>query len=311
MKPSRRLFYVSLLCCAVAAAGAKADSVKLTAPALGFPDADINKGSTVDPDVPGALFTSPTTGEGSVLNIQRSGLAGPGTGADPLFVTLTAATRMDTVFGLPPAPNDFKAGVLFISKENSALPDGSMEGLGVRAFEVDPTTGLRTMSGGMAMLNIEGSRHVSGGTGPDTYNPASPNGAPHTDEGVLFNYAFPVIGSTIEVLLSDFDPAEIIDLHIERAGDTSIDLAFLGTSDAAMTNLGGSVWNLSFSAGSIGLTAADQVTSFFLSANDDDPANPTGTAEHFYITGMTAVPEPGTLGLMLIGALALLKRRHA
>ena len=39
------------------------------------PAAKVNGGRTVDPDVPGALVTSPVTGEGSFLMIQTDGTA--------------------------------------------------------------------------------------------------------------------------------------------------------------------------------------------------------------------------------------------
>jgi hypothetical protein len=86
-------------------------SVKLTADTLGLGSSDINRGGTVDPDMPG-FITSPTTGEGSILTIQTDGLADPGTVANPLFVTVTARTRLDTVNYplLGGDPRDYQAG---------------------------------------------------------------------------------------------------------------------------------------------------------------------------------------------------------
>jgi len=287
-------------------------SIKLTADGLGLGSADINKGGQVDLayDIPGTFWTG-DTGVGSILNIQRSGNAGPGTASDPLFVTLTARTHLDTLNALPATPHDYLAGVLYISKENTHTPDGKDEGIGVRAFKVDQY-GLRTFNQGAAQL--EGSKDVSGGTGPDTFISGDPNGAPHVDEGVRFDYAVPVIGQTIEIMLSKFTSTEIVDLHIERTVGDSIDLAFLQTSDTDLfEQIGGDgdkLWKLKLSAASIGLGADDMVTSFFIRANDDDPFASSDTAEHFLISGATAeIPEPATLWCLLIGGATALRRR--
>jgi len=293
-------------------------SIKLTSDALGLGSSDINKGKeTVDPDMPGKLITSPTTGEGSILTIQKSGLAGSGTGSDPLWVTVTAKTHLDTVnyplFGGD--PRDYQAGVIYISKESSDLPDGKKEGLGVRAFKVD-SAGMRTYKGGLAeLIEVEGSKPVSGGTGPDTFDPPNRNGAPHVDEAVIFDFnpQFYVDALSVEVLLSEFDLTDIVDLHIELTSGPALDFYFLQTTDTNIFEQVGvdkdKLWKLKFS-GLGGLGAGDFVDYFAISANDDNPQNPSGTAEHFLITGMTAVPEPATLALLGLGALILRRRRR-
>ncbi len=260
-------------------------SVKLTTNALGLGGMPLNAGSTVGPDLPG-FVTSPTVGEGSVLSIQKSGVAGVGSVSDPLFVTITGRSHLDTLTGVP-SPSDYFGSAIYIDSEDTALPDGSKEGIGVRAFHVN-AAGLRTFTGGLA--RVEGSKHVSGGTGPTTFDPGSPNGSPHVDEDVLFTFDAGVAanGQSIEVLLSDYDADDIIDLHIERQAGSPIDLSFLQTSDTALfQQLGTNLWKVRFSAPSLGLTATDVVTSFRIRANEDNPSYPSGTAEHFFIAGMT------------------------
>ena len=87
-----RLFSLVAPCAAalILASGASATmhvSVKLTTNALGLGNTDWNAGSTVNPDVAGKIYTSPTAGEGSFLKIQYSGVAGSGTASDHLLVT--------------------------------------------------------------------------------------------------------------------------------------------------------------------------------------------------------------------------------
>ena len=115
--------FISFTNVSLVVAGFQPLGIKLTAQGLGLGSSDINRHGTVDPDMPG-LYTSPTTGQGSVLTIQTDGLAGPGTAANPLLVTVTAGTHLDTVFDLPPWPHDYHAGILFISDEEDDLPDG-------------------------------------------------------------------------------------------------------------------------------------------------------------------------------------------
>jgi len=287
-------------------------SIKLTAEGLGLGNSDLNSDKTVDPDLPG-FFTSPTVDEGSVLYVQTDGLAGPGTVANPRLVTITARTRLDTLSGMP-SPSDYQAGVIFISKEDNDLPDGTKEGLGVRAFKVIDATGLREIDSGSGLAKIEGSKHVSGGTGNDTYNSGSPNGAPHVDEAVnfKFNPLFYANAQSVEVLLSEFDSTDIIDLHIDLTSGP-IYLPSLGTSDTNIfEQVGSKLYKLKFS-GISGLLPTDLIDNFTICAIDDDPLNPTGTAEHFWITGISAnvIPEPATVALLALGGLVLLRKRTA
>jgi len=264
------------------------------------------------------FITSPTTGEGSILTIQTDGLAGPGTMANPLFVTLTATTHLDVMTNLPSSPHDYQAGIIFISEEKSDLPDGKKEGLGVRAFKIDGPTGRRELDPHtlLPLLSIEGSKHVSGGTDNEPYDPSSPNGAPHVDEAVKFDFnkaLFNVNAQSVEVLLSEFDPTDIIDLHIVLTSGSTLDFNFMQTTSTSIFEqvdpTYDKLWKLKF-FGLSGLGAGDFVDYFTISGNDDDPQNPTGTAEHFWITGFTAVPEPATVSLLGLGSLALIRRRR-
>ncbi|GAF84196.1 unnamed protein product, partial [marine sediment metagenome] len=304
--------------------------IKLTSEALGLGNSDINKGKTVAPDVPG-FITSPTAGQGSILTVQSDGKAGIGTTV-PVLVTITAQTRLDTLFGLP-SSHDYHAGVLFISKEKKDLPDGKKEGLGVRAFKVDETTGLRELDSQKkhkkkgkkepdksGLAKIEGSKHVSGGTSDDTYDWRKPNGAPHVDEAVLFDFnpQFYADALSVEVLLSEFDPTDIVDLHIELTSGSTFDFGFLQTTDTSLFEQVGAdkdkLWKLKFS-GIDQLQTGDLIQNFTIFAVDDDPLNPRGTAEHFWVTGMTVdaelIPEPATVLLLGFGSLALLRKRRA
>lgn len=286
-------------------------SIKLTAEALGLGSDNINDGGVVDPDMAGRLITSSVTGEGSILYIQTDGLAGSGTALNPLLVAVTAKTRTDVVNGLP-AMHDYHAGVLYITKESDKTPDGKDEGVGVRAFKVDGPTALREIDPdtGLALLTIEGSKEVSGGTADPDYDPLNPNGAPHVDELVNFDFGPTLVpyATSVEVTLSKFKAEEIVDLHIELTSGAILDFAYLQTSDTSLFELvGDEVWKFKF-AGVPGLAPTDLVDSFWISANDNHNGS---TTEHFLVTGFTAdvVPEPATIGLMCLGALVLLRMR--
>jgi hypothetical protein len=293
---------------------ASAINIILEAGALGFANSAINDGSTVDPDIAGKLVTSPTVGQGSVLTVQTDGKAGPGTVANPLLVTITANTHLDT-----PLNGDYQSGVIYMTSSANPL-NPTDRGLGVRAFTVNTTTGMRLATGA-----IEGSKEVSGGT--DT-SATDHNGAPHVDELVDFNFAQAVLGQSIVVTLTKFDglgtsggglngSQDIFDIVVHRSGGADIVLnsvtssSFTGlVTPTAYTD----VWNINFSH-LPGLLATDIVTEFTIRANDDNPSNPAGTAEHFLIDGLvvnTSVPDAGsTLGLMGIGLamLAAAKRK--
>ncbi|MGQ0627453.1 MAG: hypothetical protein ACT4PL_05050 [Phycisphaerales bacterium] len=296
-------------------------SVKLTTNALGLGTADLNDGNTAIADIPGKFITSATTGEGSRLFIQRSGVAGSGTGLDPHMVTITSRTHLDTLTNLP-AQHDYQAGVIYLSNENTSLPDGRDEGLGVRAFTVG-TNGLRTFSGGRAV--IEGSKEVSGGTGPSAYLPAD-NGPPHVDEDVTFTFAAGqrAVGPSVSFTLSKFETGDRIWLTVEwfdnlnGPGESPGEVGhvfehmFMGTSHPGWSTRGSNVWDVNL--GGLGFLPnhPTAIKSFTIRAVDDDPANPRTTAEHFLITGFTAsVPAPGptVLAAMAAGLIARRRRR--
>jgi len=228
-----------------------------------------------------------------------------------------------------PASHDYQAGVIYLTSENNHDPDGKTEGLGVRAFGVN-TSSLRAY-GSNGRAKIEGSRHVSGGTGPNTFFVCDPNGPPHVNEIAYFNFNpghSGLAAESVRVLLSDFDydaakahKQDKIDLHIELRSGGTVDRLFVGPSndveglfeDAGTDPGKDKLWMLNFSA--LGeLLPGDVIASFSISAVDDYPTGPTNTAEHFFITGFTAteMPEPATVSLIAVGLVAMVfgrKRR--
>lgn len=297
------------------AADASTVSIKLTTNALGLGTSEINNGRDPVPVTEDKVgfYTSDTIGEGSVLQIQLNEKAGPGI-ISPLLVTVTAREHLDITSSFFTSPNDYHAGIIYISSDGNAAD----EGLGVRAFRVDGTTGERVFDtpksqGGTGRALIEGSKHVSGGTDNKTEHVTGtePNRPPHVDENVTFNFdpAFNVLASSVEVLLSKFESTDIIDLYIDLVFGTDINLSFLGTGAGSDTfeELEDKLWKLKFN-GLAGLSG-DLVNSFTIRANDDDPENPTGTAEHFFISGLTVeaspVPIPGAIWLLGSGLIGL------
>lgn len=291
----------------------------------------VNDGGTLDTPIAGKLELGGPVGSGlgTVLYVQTNGLAGLGTVAAPLFVTLTARSHLDN-----PNSNisDFQAGNFYITASDGTVKDN---GLGVRPFTVD-NSGNREAGNNPA---IEGSKEVSGGTDPLSFAQrlaaGKVDGAPHVDERVLFTFAKPVLGSSINVVLTKFDATgtngglnnseDVFDLIISRM--SLPDLTFdnvrrsVPPGSAMMTYIGAEadqVVNLNF-AGLLayGLGVTDVVTSFSIRANDDNPSSPQGTAEHFLIDGLTAtlpppsVPDGGSTIALLGLALVLLPAAKA
>jgi len=281
-------------------------SVKLTTEGLGLGNTNLNREKTVDPDKDG-FKTSLVTGEGSILWIQEDGMAGLGT-SSPLLVEVTAETRLDFSSA---GPNDAQAGVIFIADESSKTPDGVKEGLGVRAFTVDEngdrvidTDGIIKHGETIPPTNrakIEGSKHVSGGTGPTVFDANNPNGSPHVDEKVNFDFKRSVAADSFELLLSDIKPDAKnggieVDLHIELVSGTIIETIrsadgvpfFLPAGATAEDRLVG----INFGMIS-GIGPNDILRSFYIRALHPTQVDPLKeTAEHFFITGFNW--EPGT-----------------
>jgi len=285
---------------------ASAVSIRLESGALGLAsNVYINwekDGNPADPNQPGKLSIDGAIGSGvgSSLWVQTNGLAGQGTLLNPLFVTITAKSHLDNT-GV--VPLDYTAGILCLTSGTGGNPTDL--GLGVRAFTVD-SNGNRQLNAATQTYLIEGSKEVSGGTDPCTWNANKP---PHVDEIVNFNFAKNVLGTSIVVTLTKFDGTgtgttglngseDIVDIVINRVSGAQIDLKSLRKS--ANPNLFtavqsyNDVYNLNFSA-IPGLLATDIVTSFGIRANDDNPSSPQGTAEHFLINGLTATIAPATV----------------
>ena len=300
-------------------------TVKFTADALGLGSSDINEGSTVEANIAGKLITSSTTGMGSSLYVQRSGIAGLGTNSDPLMLRVTCRTRLDAVSGFPGSnddddddddlvststPRDYQAGVLYVSKENSSTV-GKDEGLGVRAFETN-SSGIRKTSGGVA--RITGNKEMSGGTGSTVFDP-TPNDEPGDEEILVeFNPASStpgMLGDSMTVTLSKFKSGNLLELTINLQGGAVLHFASLGTSSGAFTSLGSDVQRLAFSS-LAGLSSSAIVSSFAIRAIEDNPSNPSVHAEGLLLQGIsgTLVPAPGAMALLGIAGIVAGRRRR-
>ncbi len=300
-------------------------TVKFTADALGLGTSDINEGSTVEANIAGKLITSSTTGMGSSLYVQRSGIAGLGTNSDPLMLRVTCRTRLDAVSGFPGSnddddddddlvststPRDYQAGVLYVSKENSSTV-GKDEGLGVRAFETN-SSGIRKTSGGVA--RITGNKEMSGGTGSTVFDP-TPNDEPGDEEILVeFNPASStpgMLGDSMTVTLSKFKSGNLLELTINLQGGAVLHFASLGTSSGAFTSLGSDVQRLAFSS-LAGLSSSAIVNSFAIRAIEDNPSNPSVHAEGLLLQGIsgTLVPAPGAMALLGIAGIVAGRRRR-
>jgi len=150
-------------------------SINFNSTALGLGAGPINDGgdgsAVVDADVPGLVTGAVGSGIGSVLSVQESGVAGPGSVLDPLILTVTAKSHLDTLI---PSWPDWNAGVLYITEETERDKN---EGLGVRAFTVDPATGQRVLEPSTGRARIEGSKEISGGTETFDIPPSMPEPA--------------------------------------------------------------------------------------------------------------------------------------
>jgi hypothetical protein len=299
-------------------------TVKFTADALGLGSSDINEGSTVEANITGKLITSSTTGMGSSLFVQRSGLAGSGTASDPLMLRVTCRTRLDAVSGFPGSndddddddlastgtPRDYQAGVLYVAKENSSTV-GKDEGLGVRAFETN-SSGIRKTSSGVA--KITGNKEMSGGTGRTVFDP-TPNDEPGDEEILVeFNAASSLpgmLGDSMTVTLSKFKSGNLLELTINLHGGGMLYFASIGTSSGAFTSLGSDVQRLAFSS-LAGLSSSDIVSSFAIRAIEDNPSDPSISAEGLLLQGIsgTLVPAPGAIALLGVAGIIAGRRRR-
>ncbi len=297
-------------------------TVKFTADALGLGSSEINEGSTVEANIAGKLITSSTTGMGSSLYVQRSGIAGSGTASDPLMLRVTCRTRLDAISGFPgnnddddrsPASNsanDYQAGILYVAKENSSTV-GKDEGLGVRAFATN-TSGVRTTSGGAA--KITGNKEMSGGTGSTVFDP-TPSDEPGDEEILVeFNGASStpgMLGDSMTVTLSKFKSGNLLELTINLQGGGVLHFASLGTSSGAFTSLGSDVQRLAFSS-LAGLSSSAIVSSFAIRAIEDNASHPSVNAEGLLLQGIsgTLVPAPGAIALLGLAGIVAGRRRR-
>lgn len=289
---------------------------------------DGKDGSAWTVDIAGKLETSSITGQGSSLWIQQSGTAGLGTALDPLLVTLTSRTHLDTPWDPTAGAVDWQAGVLFISKENDKTPDGLDEGLGVRAFTIDPITGLRVIDNTKGLARIEGSKEVSGGDESNSdlilKDGGIKNGPPHVNEDVKFDFdsQISVAADSIGVILTKIKagynnaPLDLgLDITVTLTDGTEKYKSFgnLNGLSGFETVLDGN--GLRVNIGEIDFGTDDfllgtLIDSFVIGAREDaiDPSKDTD--EHFLINGFyyestPNVPVPGAFLLGGIGAVCV------
>ncbi len=171
------LMSLALSLCLNSMASATPVFIELTTNALGLGSTDINHAgndSPIEADRPGQLVTSTAANVGSILHVQTDNLAGQGTSADPLLVSITARSHLSVQNNLP-AGYDLHAGAITITNDDGDIKD---QGLGVRAFGIDtggtaatnPDFGKRYVNPAFVAINangyqMEGSKEISGGVG--------------------------------------------------------------------------------------------------------------------------------------------------
>jgi len=337
---------VSVIFLTTITASAAIIEANLTAEGLGLTNdssVNINKGSVVDADQAG-LITSPTIGMGSILTILDNGLAGNPGGNNSLFVTVTANSRTDNF----PDAKDYQAGIIMLTKQenNNNKHADKGEGLGIRAFTVingpagDASTGLRQIDGVTGRAKIEGSKHISGGVENDPFDPQNANDAEHVDEIVFFDFNYDQLNVDADSFVVRFSEMDKLDgqgrakdhmnITLTLGDDTLITLSDISIADtdlfslAAGGTLNDKVWDLNFSGINdyLGITALDdtdvlkQITVQSTEAYLKNAQNNQWEKSHFFINTMSAdvtdapaIPEPGTLGLILAGGVAMIFRR--
>ena len=331
-----------VLCLGRVASGAMV-TIFLTSDDLGLGSSDINQagnGSAVEDDRPGKLVTSATANVGSVLTIQTDNLAGSGTILHPLLATVMAHTYMDVKDNLPPGA-DIHAGVITLTRNSGETKN---DGLGARAFGIDTRAGATfakryTNPAFVSPRNpngyqMEGSKEISGGVGArdfaiwllgQTGSGIPGNNPPHVDEEVIFDMndvELNIRADSVRTLLTRIKAGSDnlfdlgIELTINLVGGTSISRSYgrILLAPDVFSSPGAGIIEIDFSAASLGLGPTDLIDSFVIGARDDTIDPEAGTDEHFRIHAFTAdvtrVPEPTTLALLVLGVLALPRRRR-
>ena len=314
MKSLNGAFVFAVLLCFLACrvASATAVSVNFTAPQLGLGDFAINRGSTIDPDMPG-FVTSYDGGPGSILTIQTNGLAGDGTDEHPVFLTVTAKGHTNSLFGSF-GSDDYRRGVIYIPGKAKKKKHGDDEGLGVRSRKVT----VSAMGSERSSVKIVGSKEVSPGRDHGWSFGSYSNWSRYDGEQINFEFA---PGSYADVMtlglrLNKLKKSDVFGLRIELADGADIDLTSLQVSNAGVfeeIGNGRKMFKLNFS-GIEGLNSGDMITGFSIGAGVVAQKDKAYTASHFLVAGldyipMQPVPEPATAAILGMGVMFMFVRK--
>ncbi len=235
------------------------------------------------------------------------------------------------------------------TKDETAKEGLGVRAFGIDFVPGSPTHGRRYSDPNFVGDNghgfqMEGSKEVSGGvaqeswdmtTGTDwerfiDHQPEVPdNKPPHVDELVKFDFndqelAIPAWGTTFELtkVTAGSGPLDLgVELAIRLIDGREVLRSYAALSDASdvfsLKDGYSDVVIVSLNGPSLGLLGTDLVDWVMIRAIDDVADDPKGTDEHFLIGGFSLaggepgpIPEPATMSLLALGAVAALRRKR-
>ena len=111
-----------------------------------------------------------------------------------------------------------------------------------------------------------------------------------------------------------FDLSLQLIVNLKVGGPIDVTYDYLSDAPDVFSLFSTGVIQMDLGGASLGLNSTDIIDSVIIRALDDPADDPRGTDEHFLINGFTigdytVVPEPATMGLLVFGGLALLRRK--